>query len=86
MWEPIFGTAGVTNALQWDGTMFHPGFTAPPGTGSYTATFEAFLANTETGAPIDGGSTGPFTLNWTLVPDGGPMSGVPLSNRTVRSC
>lgn len=73
LWEPIFGTAGVTNALQWDGTMFHPGFTAPPGTGSYTATFEAFLVDTGTGAPVPGGNTGPFTLNWTVIPDGRPM-------------
>lgn len=72
LWEPIFGTAGVTNALQWDGTMFHPGFTAPPGTGSYTATFEAFLVATGTGTPTAGGNTGPFTLNWTAVPDGRP--------------
>ena len=31
-WEPIFGTAGTTNALFWNGMMFHPGVTAPPGT------------------------------------------------------
>lgn len=72
LWDPIFGTAGVTNALQWDGTMFHPGFTAPPGTGSYTAMFEAFLMNTDTGEPVANGSTSPFTLNWTGVPDGRP--------------
>jgi hypothetical protein len=72
LWDPIFGTAGVTNALQWDGTMFHPGFTAPPGTGSYTATFEAFLVDRDTAVPVPGGSTGPFTLNWTVLPDGRP--------------
>ncbi len=72
LWDPIFGTAGVTNALQWDGTMFHPGFTAPPGIASYTATFEAFLLNTATGEPVPDGSTGPFTLNWTVVADGRP--------------
>jgi hypothetical protein len=71
-WEPIFGTADSTNALQWDGSMFHPGFTAPPGTGSYTATFEAFLMDTTTGQPVSGTSTGPFVLNWTDVPDGRP--------------
>ncbi len=73
LWEPIFGTAGVTNALPWDGTMFHPAITAPPGTGSYTAAFEAFLVDTKTGAAVPGGSSGPFTLNWTVVPDGRPM-------------
>lgn len=71
-WDPIFGTAGTTNALQWDGTMFHPGFTAPPGTQSYTATFEAFLLDTATGQPVPGANTGPFVFNWTDVPDGRP--------------
>jgi hypothetical protein len=71
-WEPIFGTAGSTNALQWDGTMFHPGFTVPPGTGTYTATFEAFVMDTATGLPVPGANTGPFVFNWTDVPDGRP--------------
>ena len=71
-WDPIFGTAGTTNALQWDGTMFQPGFTAPPGTQTYTATFEAFLVDTATGDPVPGANTGPFVFNWTDVPDGRP--------------
>ena len=71
-WEPIFGTAGVTNALMWNGMMFHPGFTAPPGTGTYTATFEAFLMDNATGQPIPGANSGPFDLNWTSMPDGRP--------------
>eukprot|EP00825_Cyclidium_porcatum_P046150 TRINITY_DN7191_c0_g1_i1.p4 TRINITY_DN7191_c0_g1~~TRINITY_DN7191_c0_g1_i1.p4 ORF type:complete len:171 (+),score=17.50 TRINITY_DN7191_c0_g1_i1:565-1077(+) len=28
-WEPIFGTAGSSNALFWNTMMFHPGITAP---------------------------------------------------------
>ncbi len=52
--------------------MFHPGVTAPPGTNTYAATFEAFLVNTSTGVEVPGSSTGPFTLNWTTVPDGRP--------------
>jgi hypothetical protein len=72
LWEPIFGTGGVTNTLYWDGTMFHPAFTALPGTGTFTATFEAFLLNTADGTPVPGANTGPFTLNWTVVPDGRP--------------
>lgn len=71
-WDPIFGTAGTTNALQWDGTMFHPGFTAPPGTQTFTATFEAFVVDMGTGLPVPGASTGPFDFNWTDVPDGRP--------------
>lgn len=72
LWDPIFGTGGATNALQWDGTMFHPAFTALPGTGSYTATFEAFLVDTTTGTAVPGANTGPFIFNWTDVPDGRP--------------
>ena len=47
--QPIFGTDGVTNALYWNGMMFHPVFAAPPGTNSYSATFEVFLLDTTTG-------------------------------------
>ncbi len=72
LWQPIFGTGGVTNALQWDQTMFHPAVTAPPGTNTYTATFEAFLLNSADGSPVVGANTGPFTFNWTTVPDGRP--------------
>ena len=71
-WEPIFGTAGSTNALLWDGTMFHPGITAPPNTNSYSATFEAYLVDSTSGLEVPASSTGPFTLNWTSVPDGRP--------------
>lgn len=71
-WEPIFGTAGSPNALLWNGMMFHPAITAPPGSSTYTATFEAVLASTSTGAEVPGSSTGPFTLTWTTVPDGRP--------------
>ncbi len=71
-WEPIFGTAGTTNVFSWSGTMFHPCVTAPPGTNAYSATFEAFLVNTNTGLALPGSSTGPFALNWTSVPDGRP--------------
>jgi len=75
-WMPIFGTAGSTNAIQWDGSMFHPGFTAPPGNGTYAATFEAFLVDTATGLPVTGANTGPFVFNWTDVPDGRPVLNV----------
>jgi len=78
LWEPIFGTSGVTNALLWDQNMFHPAFTAPPGTGTYSATFEAFLLDSGTGLPVPGASTGPFTLNWTVVPDGRPSLSIAL--------
>lgn len=72
LWEPIFGTAGATNAFQWDGTMFHPAFTAPAGTNSYTARFEVSLVDSATGKPVPGATSAPFTFNWTDVPDGRP--------------
>ena len=71
-WEPIFGTAGAPHALHWNGMMFHPGVTAPPGTNTLTATFEAYLVNTITGLEVPESSSGPFAFNWTLVPDGRP--------------
>ena len=56
--------------------MFHPGFTAPPGTGTYTATFEASLMYTTTGLAVPGTNTGPFVFNWTDMPDGRPALSV----------
>lgn len=71
-WQPIFGTAGSSNALYWDQMMFHPAFTAPSGTNSYSATFQAFLVNTNTGLEVPNSASMPLTLNWTSVPDGRP--------------
>ena len=72
VFEPIFGTAGSAAARAWNGMMFHPTFTAPPGTENYTATFDAYLADAGTGAEIPNTSSGPFSLTWTTVPDGRP--------------
>lgn len=74
--EPIFGTDGSPTALYWNGMMFHPTFTAPSGTNTYTATFEAYLVDTDTGAEISNSGTEPFVLNWTNVPDGRPVVGI----------
>jgi hypothetical protein len=74
--EPIFGTAGTTNALHWNGMMFHPTFAAPPGTNTCTATFEAYLVDTTTGTEVANSSSGPFVFNWTNLPDGRPMLGI----------
>ncbi len=70
--EPIFGTAGVTNARYWNGMMFHPTVAAPPGTNSYAATFEVYLLGTTTGQEVPNSSSGPLVFNWTNVPDGRP--------------
>ena len=72
LWQPLFGTAGTTNTFAWSGSMFHPCVTAPPGTNAYSATFDAFLINTNTGVTIPGSGSDPFVLNWTSLPDGRP--------------
>lgn len=69
---PIFGTDGVTNAMYWNGMMFHPAVAAPPGTNGYTATFEVFLLDTVTGLEVANSSSGPLVFDWTNVPDGRP--------------
>jgi hypothetical protein len=72
-WNPIFGTAGTSNAVYWSGGMWHIGVTAPPRTNSYSATFEIYVVNTDTGEAVAGSSSGAFVLNWTDVPDGRPV-------------
>lgn len=71
-WHPIFGTAGTTNATYWSGLMWHIGVTAPPSPNSYAATFEIFVMDTTAGQAVPNSSSGPFTLEWTCVPDGRP--------------
>jgi hypothetical protein len=71
-WTPIFGTEGSSNAAYWSGSMWHVGVTAPPSTNTYTATFEIYVINTDSGLEIPGSSSGPFVLDWTDVPDGRP--------------
>jgi hypothetical protein len=75
-WTPIFGTAGTSNATYWSTLMWHVGVTAPPGTNTYTATFEVYVVNTDNGLEVPGSSSGPFVLNWTDVPDGRPQLNV----------
>ena len=70
---PVFGTDGTTNALFWNGMMFHPVVSGPPGTNGYTATFEAFLVDTTTGEEVQNSSSGPLIFNWTNVSDGRPV-------------
>jgi hypothetical protein len=72
-WTPIFGTGGTSNATYWSGLMWHVGVAAPPGTNTYTATFEVYVVNTDNGLEVPRSSSGPFILNWTDVPDGRPQ-------------
>lgn len=72
LFDPIFGTDGATNAVYWNGTMWHPVVAAPPGTNSYTASIEVYLVDTTTGQDVANSSSGPITFNWTDVSDGRP--------------
>jgi hypothetical protein len=78
---PVFGTAGTTNAVYWNGTMWHPVVAAPPGTNRYTATFEAYLVDTTTAQEVANSSSGPLTFNWTDVSDGRPSLSLNLAQK-----
>jgi hypothetical protein len=78
MFEPIFGTAGTSNALYWDGMMFHPTFAAPPGTTTYQAVFEAYLMDTNTNVEVPNTSTPPMLFTFGNLPDGRPDVGLAL--------
>jgi hypothetical protein len=71
-WDPVFGTADAPSALYWNGNMFHPGFTAPPGPQPLTATFEVYVVDTATGREVTDSGSGPLVFNWTNVTDGRP--------------
>lgn len=75
---PIFGTEGTSNALYWDGMMFHPTFTAPPGTTTYQAVFQAYLVDTNSNAEAPDTSTPPMLFMFGNVPDGRPAMGLAL--------
>ena len=69
---PVFGTDGTTNAVYWNGMMWHPVVAAPAGTNNFTATFEVYLLDTTTGQEVAGSSSGLLTFDWTNVSDGRP--------------
>jgi hypothetical protein len=70
--EPIFGTAGTSNALYWNAMMFHPTFAAPPGTATLQAVFQAYLVDTGTQAEVPDTATPPMVFTFSNVPDGRP--------------
>ena len=71
-WQPIFGTDGVTNAMHWNGMMFHPAFTAPPGTNVLTANFEVYLLDATTGLEVPNSTSGTLVFDFTNVSDERP--------------
>ena len=52
--------------------MFHPCFTAPPGTNIYSARFQLFLVEVAPGVEVPASASASFDLFWTSVPDGRP--------------
>ena len=52
--------------------MFHPVFSAPPGTNHLAATFDLFLLDTTTGQEVANSGSGPLEFTWTNVTDGRP--------------
>lgn len=75
-WNPILGTAGTSNAVYWNGGMWHMPVTAPPAppgtTNYYSATIEIYVVNTDTGEEVSNSGTS-FVLTWSDVPDGRPV-------------
>jgi hypothetical protein len=71
-WDPIFGTAGSSNAMYWSGMMFHPAFAAMPGTNPLSAVFEAYLVDVNLNTEVPGTATGPMNFSWSNVFDGRP--------------
>ena len=78
--EPILGTDGVPTEYSWNGMMFHPLFTALPGSGDHSMTLELYLVETSTGMEVPGSSTGQFVLKWTNT--AGPFE-LSISVRTI---
>jgi hypothetical protein len=70
--EPIFGTAGSPLARPWSGMMFHPLFTAPPGTNELVASFQLYLVNTGSGQEVTGSASEILEFRWSNVSDGRP--------------
>ncbi|HMP97734.1 MAG TPA: hypothetical protein PKA51_12495 [Kiritimatiellia bacterium] len=79
VWEPILGTAGSALEMPWNMMMFHPAFTALPGTHTFTATFEAYLVDTVSGEEIPDTATMPMVFHFTNMPDGRPELAVGTS-------
>ena len=63
----MFGTASSTNVLAWNFMMFHPAYAAPARVGTHEASYEAFMVDTNSGAPAGGVTSAPFILTWTVM-------------------
>lgn len=70
-WIPIFGTDGSSDLFAWNLSMFHPAYTAPAGSGTHTAVYEAILVDAQ-GNPTNVREQ--FTLHWNVIPE--PATGM----------
>lgn len=66
---PIFGTAGSSSLIQWNGTMLHNWYAATTA-GDYSATYRVYFGDANAVA-TPGYTGGEVTLNWTAVPTPG---------------
>ncbi len=66
-YAPLFGTDGSDANWQWNGNMHHP-WVAAPALGDYEASFNVYLGDAVTGAPLSGFGSDSVTLDWTAVP------------------
>jgi hypothetical protein len=92
---PVFDSAGAHDYILWSGVMWHPAFTAPAGTGNYSATFEVFLADAVGSGNVDyttsagtdpRGTSGSVTLGFTSIPEPAAASLVALALAASAAC
>ena len=65
--EPIFGTAGSSPRIQWNGMMLHNWYAADA-TGTYSASYRLYFGDT-LGTPTPGYTPAEVTLEWIAVPE-----------------
>ncbi len=71
--EPIFGTAGSSARLRWDGTMLHNWYAVSSPGGTYEAAYRVYFGDAA-GAPLPGYDAAGVTLTWNSVPAPGPSA------------
>jgi MYXO-CTERM domain-containing protein len=74
---PIFGTAGSSSRIQWNGAMLHNWYAATSA-GDYSATYRIYFGDAQ-GNATDGFQAGEVTLNWTAVPAPGAAGALGLA-------
>ncbi|PHQ78342.1 MAG: hypothetical protein COB69_10225 [Phycisphaera sp.] len=84
-YAPIFGTGGSSSAWKWNGMMHHP-WVAAPSLGAFDATFNVYLGDETTGAPLSGFGMDSVTLDWNAIPAPGSavvlvMGGIACARR-----